>query len=400
MDEMVEVYEETDEKLKTYLEKDIETGDLLKNKIAELSDERQKLSDKYTELKKLESSYRDKLTRDASTDDIRKIADDIDKVKEQVTDIQKNIDALEADINKINATKKQTEESKENYIASVSKTIIEYEKKLEAINKAIEVCNNDSLKEAFMEEQTKMQDELNTLKSKREEELDKAVELTINSSNESNESTEESTDELPKANFQEVVVSSLVSPSNEEENNTNIEEVKVIENQIDNNEEKEIVVESDQTEEKLPELSDEQNNDEVSTEDATIKIDQDLINKLVEEELMRQGLTNVQEKKEDTNNLDSLSNNSINIEENSDNELEVETTPLIVPDIDLSSFDLQNTKNTEENTEEDNGKIIIDNLFVDASKISQILGSSGVMPSVYEWLDNNINEDKREASVI
>lgn len=395
MEEMVEVYEETDEKLKAYLEKDASVEDLLGKKISELNEEKQKLSNKYTELKKLESSYRDKLTRDASTDEIRKIADDIDRVKEEVTDIQKNIEFLETDINKITETKKQTEESKESYIANVSKTIIEYEKKLEAINKAIEVCNNDSLKEAFKEEQTKMQNELNTLKSKREEELDKAVELTINNSDKSKQSNEENKVELPKIDFEEVVVSNLISPNNEEETkndiNTTIEEVKVVSNQVDSAEESK--VELNKLEEKLSELANEQENEE----EPSIKIDQDLVNRLVEEELMRQGLINQSEKREDTSNLDSLLNNSMNIEEDDDTQLEVETTPLIVPDIDLSNLDLQNTKNIEDKKEETSGKVIIDNLFVDASKISQILGSSGVMPSVYKWLDNNISEDKKEA---
>lgn len=393
MEEMVEVYEETDEKLKAYLEKDASVEDLLEDKINDLNSEKQNLSNKYTELKKLESSHRDKLTRDASTDEIRKIADDIDKVKEEVTGIQSNIEALESDINKITTTKKQTEESKENYIANVSKTIAEYEKKLEAINKAIEVCNNDSLKEAFEEEQTKMQNELNALKSKREEELDKAVELTINNSDESNEEDTTKIEEVkvPKSNFEEVIVSNLLSPNNEEDNNinTNIEEVKVNEDQIDNN--KEAEVEFNKIEEKLPELTNEQKNEKISMNEPSIKIDQDLINRLVEEELMKQGLINQPEKTEDISSSDSLSNNSINIEENADTELEVETTPLIVPDIDLSNFDLQNTKIKEET----NGKMIIDNSFVDASKISQILESSGVMPGVYKWLDSNINENEK-----
>lgn len=374
MEEMVEVYEETDEKLKTYLEKDASVEDLLENKINQLNEEKQKLSNKYTELKKLEGSYRDKLTRDASTDEIRKIADDIDKVKEEVNDIQKNIESLEADINKTTETKKQTEESKENYIANVSKTINEYEKKLDAINKAIEVCNNDSLKEAFEEEQTKMQTELNTLKSKREEELNKAIETTINNTNESKDETvipiEE--DKNFKPSFDEVQVSELVSSNDE----------------ID--EEKGSDVDSNQDEEELPKLVSEQGNEEKDINDSTIKIDQDVVNRLVEEELMKQGLIKKPELGSNDKELDSLSNDLMNNEEE-DTELEVETDPIIIPDIDLSNLNLQNTKPLEENSD----KVIIDSSFVDSSKISQILESSGVMPSVYKWLDSNIKEDKK-----
>ena len=77
-------------------------------------------------------------------------------------------------------TKKQTEKTKEDYITIVSKTITDFEKKLEAIDNAIKVCDNEALKSAYEEEKEKMQTELSNLKKKREDELDKTISVSNN----------------------------------------------------------------------------------------------------------------------------------------------------------------------------------------------------------------------------
>lgn len=173
VEEIVEVFDE--DKLKSYLEKDNSVEELLTSKIEELKAEKGKLSDKESELEELESSYRDKLTRDVSTDELRNIADEIDKIKLEVGDINNNIEKLESELNDMIETKKQTEKTKEDYITIVSKTISEYEKKLEAIDNAIKVCDNDALKSAYEEEKSKMQNELTDLRIKREVELDRTI---------------------------------------------------------------------------------------------------------------------------------------------------------------------------------------------------------------------------------
>ena len=208
MEDMVEVY---DDKILSYLKKDNEVETILENKIEELNNEKKKLSDKNAELKELENSYRDKLTHDSSTDEIREIADEIDRIKEELNSLQGNIDLLQININMISETKDKNEKSKEEYITNVSNTIEDYEKKLDAINKAIEVCDNAALKEAFEEEQADMQSKLNDLKKQREKELDISINNTIKKEDSNDDIAEKTPVEYDNAPFDEVVVSDLLN---------------------------------------------------------------------------------------------------------------------------------------------------------------------------------------------
>ena len=324
MEDMVEVY---DDKILSYLEKDNEVETILESKIEELDSEKQKLSDKNAELKELENSYRDKLTHDSSTDEIREIADEIDRIKEELNGLQGNIDLLQMNINMISETRDKNEKSKEEYITNVSNTIEDYEKKLDAINKAIEICDNAALKEAFEEEQADMQSKLNDLKKQREKELDISINNTIKKEDSNDDITEKAPIEYDNAPFDEVIVSDLL-------------------NKID--------------------LSDsQQTNVEENNEKPIIKNDIDL----------------------DVNE-DLLKNDDVN------KEIEIDYPKTIPNDIVLPNIDIENinTPSLDDNIPVDNGQEIIDNISVDASKISQILSSSSIMPSVYNWLNNNIDE--------
>ena len=324
MEDMVEVY---DDKILSYLKKDNEVETILENKIEELNNEKKKLSDKNAELKELENSYRDKLTHDSSTDEIREIADEIDRIKEELNSLQGNIDLLQININMISETKDKNEKSKEEYITNVSNTIEDYEKKLDAINKAIEVCDNAALKEAFEEEQADMQSKLNDLKKQREKELDISINNTIKKEDSNDDIAEKTPVEYDNAPFDEVVVSDLL-------------------NKID--------------------LSDnQQTNVEENNEKPIIKNDIDL----------------------DVNE-DLLKNDDVN------KEIEIDYPKTLPNDIVLPNIDIENinTPSLDDNIPVDNGQEIIDNISVDASKISQILSCSSIMPSVYNWLNNNIDE--------
>ncbi len=324
MEDMVEVY---DDKILSYLEKDNEVETILESKIEELDSEKQKLSDKNAELKELENSYRDKLTHDSSTDEIREIADEIDRIKEELNGLQGNIDLLQMNINMISETRDKNEKSKEEYITNVSNTIEDYEKKLDAINKAIEICDNAALKEAFEEEQADMQSKLNDLKKQREKELDISINNTIKKEDSNDDITEKAPIEYDNAPFDEVIVSDLL-------------------NKID--------------------LSDsQQTNVEENNEKPIIKNDIDL----------------------DVNE-DLLKNDDVN------KEIEIDYPKTLPNDIVLPNIDIENinTPSLDDNIPVDNGQEIIDNISVDASKISQILSSSSIMPSVYNWLNNNIDE--------
>lgn len=335
MEDMVEVY---DDKILSYLKKDNEVETILESKIEELDSEKQKLSDKNAELKELENSYRDKLTHDSSTDEIREIADEIDRIKEELNSLQGNIDLLQININMISETKDKNEKSKEEYITNVSNTIEDYEKKLDAINKAIEVCDNAALKEAFEEEQADMQSKLNDLKKQREKELDISINNTIKKEDSNDDIAEKTPVEYDNAPFDEVVVSDLLNKID----------------LSDNQEQPDVKVDSP-VEEKNYEDS----------EEPIIKSDIDL----------------------DVNE-DLLKNDDVN------KEIEIDYPKTLPNDIVLPNIDIENinTPSLDDNIPVDNGQEIIDNISVDASKISQILSSSSIMPSVYKWLNNNIDE--------
>lgn len=335
MEDMVEVY---DDKILSYLKKDNEVETILENKIEELNNEKKKLSDKNAELKELENSYRDKLTHDSSTDEIREIADEIDRIKEELNSLQGNIDLLQININMISETKDNNEKSKEEYITNVSNTIEDYEKKLDAINKAIEVCDNAALKEAFEEEQADMQNKLNDLKNQREKDLDISINNTIKKEDSNDDIAEKAPVEYDNAPFDEVVVSDLLNKID----------------LSDNQEQPDVKVDSP-VEEKNYEDS----------EEPIIKNDIDL----------------------DVNE-DLLKNDDVN------KEIEIDYPKTLPNDIVLPNIDIENinTPSLDDNIPVDNGQEIIDNISVDASKISQILCSSSIMPSVYKWLNDNIDE--------
>ena len=366
---MIEVYDE--EKLKDYLEKDNSVETLLEKKIEDLNSEKQKLSDKYSELSDLEESYRAKLTHDSSTDEIRKIADEIDKIKNEVSGIKENISSLEFDIAKTTNTKVETEKTKEDYIANISKTIDEYEKKLDAINKAIEVCDNKSLIDAFNDEKSKMNIELDELKSKREQELESAInkgKIEVEENNTVKEEKLEKETENPDFNnifdrekpigiedeikipsFDEIVVSDLNIPT-------------------DN------VVKEEPTEPGFENILDSFNNEPALQ--ANDKTKSDTLN------------TNNDELSDILNSLNNAQYNSEDLSyenpENVSNEIKEQDLlgdSIIMPDVNMT-----NTSN-EENK-------VIDNAFVEASKISEIFESSKVMEAVYEWLSNNSNSEK------
>ncbi len=337
VEELVEVFDE--DKLKSYLEKDNSVEEILTGKIEELKSEKGKLSDKELELKKLESSYRDKLTRDVSTDELRNIADEIDKIKSEVSNINTNIDKLESDLNDMIETKKQTEKSKEDYITVVSKTISDYEKKLEAIDNAIKVCDNDALKSAYEEEKEKMQSELSSLKSKREEELDKAISTSNNNSLEND----------------------MTKTILENDSELNLPDDKVV-----TDEEKDITL---PVVEKNPEI-------ELPMSESQIESDEENISKIIEKLKQEINTENLSPVFDEVNisNIDSPEKN-------------------ITPDIDLNSETID-IANIISETNNNDGKMITDTSFVPAEQVGDIFRSGSIMPLVYDKLDSYIEEDK------
>ena len=73
-----------DETLKEFMKKDEEAETLLKEKIDELIKEEEKLSKKEEEVKKLEESNRDKISSDASPEELIEIASKLKEAREEL----------------------------------------------------------------------------------------------------------------------------------------------------------------------------------------------------------------------------------------------------------------------------------------------------------------------------
>ena len=406
MEEIIDIDElaekEENEKLKEYLKEDETVSKELSDKIEELTNEKAKLSDKNTEIKEKEDSLRDKLTHDASTDEIRKIADEIDEMKAEMTSISKNIEKLEKELKEIIEAKTKTEETKKQYKEKVSSTIDEYEKKISTIEAAIKVCDNEYLKKAQEEELQRMKDTLEGLKEDRSKELKEALGNTIK---------EENTVETNDTVIPEVEVSPI---NNEPLFNNDIvlpkEEPKVdpiTDTPVDLN--IDLTLPTDvENKGSLNEDSKEESveNKKEDTQKKDIDINMDLLNSI--------GLDSVKEKPkvepisdtpvdlnidltlptdvENTNSLNAetkdekplvnLGEDLPNINEPAIDEPKIED---IKPSIDLS--DLASFSNvTELNTNK--GTKITKTDIVSDEKVSQIFSSRGIIPIVYDYLEN------------
>ena len=406
MEEIIDIDElaekEENEKLKEYLKEDETVSKELSDKIEELTNEKAKLSDKNTEIKEKEDSLRDKLTHDASTDEIRKIADEIDEMKAEMTSISENIDKLEKELKEIIEAKTKTEETKKQYKEKVSSTIDEYEKKISTIEAAIKVCDNEYLKKAQEEELQRMKDTLEGLKEDRSKELKEALGSTIK---------EENTVETNDTVIPEVEVSPI---NNEPLFNNDIvlpkEEPKVepiTDTPVDLN--IDLTLPTDvENKGSLNEDSKEESveNKKEDTQTNDIDINMDLLSSIgpdsVKEEPKVEPITDtpvdlnidltLPTDVENTNSLNAetkdeeplvnLGEDLPNINEPAIDESKIED---IKPSIDLS--DLASFSNvTELNTNK--GTKITKTDIVSDEKVSQIFSSRGIIPIVYDYLEN------------
>ena len=406
MEEIIDIDElaekEENEKLKEYLKEDETVSKELSDKIEELTNEKAKLSDKNTEIKEKEDSLRDKLTHDASTDEIRKIADEIDEMKAEMTSISENIEKLEKELKEIIEAKTKTEETKKQYKEKVSSTIDEYEKKISTIEAAIKVCDNEYLKKAQEEELQRMKDTLEGLKEDRSKELKEALGNTIK---------EENTVETNDTVIPEVEVSPI---NNEPLFNNDIvlpkEEPKVepiTDTPVDLN--IDLTLPTDvENKGSLNEDSKEESveNKKEDTQKNDIDINMDLLSSIgldsVKEEPKVEPITDtpvdlnidltLPTDVENTNSLNAetkdeeplvnLGEDLPNINETAIDEPKIED---IKPSIDLS--DLASFSNvTELNTNK--GTKITKTDIVSDEKVSQIFSSRGIIPIVYDYLEN------------
>ena len=406
MEEIIDIDElaekEENEKLKEYLKEDETVSKELSDKIEELTNEKAKLSDKNTEIKEKEDSLRDKLTHDASTDEIRKIADEIDEMKAEMTSISENIEKLEKELKEIIEAKTKTEETKKQYKEKVSSTIDEYEKKISTIEAAIKVCDNEYLKKAQEEELQRMKDTLEGLKEDRSKELKEALGNTIKEEN-----TVETNDtvipevEVSPINNEPLFNNDIVLPKEElkvepitdtpvdlnidltlptdVENKGSLNEdskEESVENKKEDTQKKDIDINMDL----LSSIGLDSGKEEPKVEpitDTPVDLNIDLT---LPTDVENKGSLNAETKDEEP--LVNLGEDLPNINEPAKDEPKIED---IKPSIDLS--DLASFSNvTELNTNK--GTKITKTDIVSDEKVSQIFSSRGIIPIVYDYLEN------------
>lgn len=138
-----------DENLKEFMAKDEEAEKLLKEKIDELVLETEKLNKKEEEIKSLEESSREKISMNASPDELIEIAEKIKSAQSELSEINANIEKLEKEKEELDSTKKNVEDSKREYIKNLNSTNLNYQEQIKKIEEAIAVCDNPSLKQAL-----------------------------------------------------------------------------------------------------------------------------------------------------------------------------------------------------------------------------------------------------------
>ena len=164
-----------DETLKDFISKDEDVAKLLKNKLDELSKEEEKLSSKEEEVKKLEESNREKISSNASADELIEIAGKLKEAEKELEEIRYNIKNLETEKEELIKTKSDIEKSKHEYVETLKSTNSNYEEQLKRISDAIEVCSNPALKQALEDVRKEKENELINLQEKRNNELNSVL---------------------------------------------------------------------------------------------------------------------------------------------------------------------------------------------------------------------------------
>lgn len=185
-----------DENLKEFMAKDEEAEKLLKEKIDELVLETEKLNKKEEEIKSLEESSREKISMDASPDELIEIAGKIKSAQSELSEINANIEKLENERKELEETKNNVEETKKEYIKNLSDANSDYQNQISKIEDAIAVCDNPSLKQVLEDVKKEKERKLASLQESRNNELKTALNPAIESVEPKEEVKEEKVDNV------------------------------------------------------------------------------------------------------------------------------------------------------------------------------------------------------------
>ena len=315
-----------DENLKSFMSKDEEVSKLLEDKIGEIDSETEKLNAKEEEIRELEESSREKISMDASPDELIEIAEKIKSAQSELSDISDNLENLENERKELEETKNNIEETKKEYIKNLSDANSDYQNQISKIEDAIAVCDNPSLKQVLEDVKNEKERKLASLQENRNNEL----EIVLNPAIESVEPKEEV----------------------KEEKVDNIDPITNIEMNV-----------SDEPIINEPEI----NNLEIP------KIEPEIDIPVVNEENTVQNITNQEEKSENDDimiGLDSI------LSSNDD---------IVMPKL----TNIETDKIEMPKVEEKRVKVIFSKDVPDVA-VKEILSSSTVMSNVYSYLGNNI----------
>ena len=170
-----------DENLKGFMSKDEEVSKLLEDKIGEIDSETDKLNAKEEEIRELEESSREKISMDASPDELIEIAGKIKSAQSELSEINANIEKLENEKKELEETKNNVEETKKEYIKNLSDANSDYQNQISKIEDAIAVCDNPSLKQVLEDVKKEKERKLASLQESRNNELKTALNPAIES---------------------------------------------------------------------------------------------------------------------------------------------------------------------------------------------------------------------------
>ena len=185
-----------DENLKSFMSKDEEVSKLLEDKIGEIDSETEKLNAKEEEIRELEESSREKISMDASPDELIEIAGKIKSAQSELSEINANIEKLEKERKELEETKNNVEETKKEYIKNLSDANSDYQNQISKIEDAIAVCDNPSLKQVLEDVKKEKERKLESLQESRNNELKTALNPAIESVEPKKEVKEEKVDNV------------------------------------------------------------------------------------------------------------------------------------------------------------------------------------------------------------
>lgn len=215
-----------DENLKGFMSKDEEVSKLLEDKIGEIDSETEKLNAKEEEIRELEESSREKISMDASPDELIEIAGKIKSAQSELSEINANIEKLENERKELEETKNNVEETKKEYIKNLSDANSDYQNQISKIEDAIAVCDNPSLKQVLEDVKKEKERKLESLQESRNNELKTALNPAIESVEPKEKVKEEKVDNIDPITNTEMNVSDESIINEPETNNLEIPKIE------------------------------------------------------------------------------------------------------------------------------------------------------------------------------